>query len=1711
MKRIITLALLVLILTAAFGSVAHAANYVYIHSDVTRVAANSSTSHNYSVYWEYWSQGASTSSSMRSSGCRVVAHSKLLAEAGIASKTTSVFNPDIYFNWAVANGFFSSGCYENTSVGAGLIRYASDRGVSVSHSEISLSGSNSASDISTVMSKINEGYYVILSCSAHQAYVGRAASLNAGTPVILDSWSNWSYTPYQVQQYNGYTQVYFTKAHLFRVGNVPDPTPAPTPVFSFTDDTTDQSRRTIGETTATMASTISVTNASINSVTSVGINLYDANGTYIASGSDTPPTPKNGVINAWYNIYPGSSDVNYTLSPGRTYMYRFWAKIGNDTYFDDLKSFATQGTNPVISVTLSPASMNLTLGNTGAITATVNPSDATYKTLTWTSNTPSVATVNDYGYVTPVAPGTAVITATASNGVYGTCTVTVQPVYVSGVTLSPATLSLTHHGSSYTLSATVLPSNATNKALSWASDAPSVATVNSSGVVTPVAPGTATITATATDGSGKSGTCSVTVVNKLVTSVAIDEETLNLIAMGSSATLTTTVLPGDATDKTLSWDSSDPSVATVNNGTVTPLAAGETTITATAVDGSGKSDSCLVTVYPGVDDLTLNPYSVKLATEGIGRQYQIQPIVTPADAVYDIEFSSSNTSVATVSDGGMITAVGPGTATIDILIPYGPETSMAVSVQDMNLFTLPKGLVEIESEAFRGDTMERVVMSSDVERIGEYAFADNRNLRFVLIPNSVVYIADNAFSGCPNVCLLYGGSGYVRTWAADNGVRCQYDEDAATVKVKSIRVPNDLTMEIDNEISLSAIVSPVTATNKTLVWSSSNPAVAEITGDGMFTTLSVGQTTITAAATDGSGVSASFKLTVVLPNISVEYTPNAEATTIRDDDATLSTVITVAGVEPSKIQRTGIILMNSNGQALAVAEDEPAVTGNSIPCSFSAFEDFGMTLSPSTTYKYRFYTVIYDTMHESETYSFTTDAAVTSISLPVSELTISLDETYTLIPKIKYAQSDMILWSTSKSSVVRVSNGVLTPISVGTATITARLADDTSLYATCAVTVQEGIPDAIPVTGFNFNSRSRTMTVGDQYTLSVSALPENATDRSFSLASTNTAVATVSPDGVITAVGPGEAMIVASANDGSGVSDVCEVEVNAVINVSYTTYTPKQSIGSTNAVLASTISVSGASVDNVTYVGLYLYNAQGVLLANKQEVPLPKDGVINAWYDINSELNYTLTAGTTYQYRFMSVINGKQYYSNYMTFTTSAAASVINVSFTSNDHQSLGTMTPTVARTISVSGNATISDVSYVGCYLYNAAGGQLAYKREVPKPLNGVINAWYGITDELGCTLSAGTTYQYRFVAVVNGVDYFSAMDSFTTPAPSNDIQVTYTSNSHQSIGSVNATVARTISVSGADISAVTEVGCYLYNNSGTPLGSKREAPTPLNGVINAWYDVKNELGVTPVPNTTYKYRFVAVVNQVDYYSDYATFTLVTATPNNAKIQAVIDRAYDWVNYTWTAPVDIPVYNNVYNNSSYSAYYQKEYYFKAGTVMHGLPYTLSNSKYNLETYAALSNSNKATATTFTYSGVLMWGPKYGADCSGLVNDVLYYGDPAIGHDGQTYFTSSKAYLYEAISWDDVQPGDALGITGHTMIVVGVSGNNITTIEQCGNGSNSGALHCTNVTVRPAGGYYVCGTCSACAGANKGATVLRTRTKSQLSQYTVYRYKKLYE
>jgi len=254
-------------------------------------------------------------------------------------------------------------------------------------------------------------------------------------------------------------------------------------------------------------------------------------------------------------------------------------------------------TVPVTSITLSQTAATLTRGNSGSVTilsATVLPDNAYNKTVTWRTSNSGVAAVNN-GTVTAIAPGNATITVTTQNGnKTATCVVTVtEPI--TGVSLSQTTATM-GIGRTLILTPTVNPYDATNKAVTWNSNNTAVATVDIYGMVTAVSLGEATITVTTQDG-GKTASCVVTVIPVPVTGVSLNRTTVLLSIGGTAGTLSLmpNVSPYDATNKAVTWMSTNPAVATVNNGTVTAVGYGTATITVTTQDG-GKTASCVVTV-----------------------------------------------------------------------------------------------------------------------------------------------------------------------------------------------------------------------------------------------------------------------------------------------------------------------------------------------------------------------------------------------------------------------------------------------------------------------------------------------------------------------------------------------------------------------------------------------------------------------------------------------------------------------------------------------------------------------------------------------------------------------------------------------------------------------------------------------------------------------------------------------------------------------------------------------------------------------------------------------------------------------------------------------------------------------------------------------------------------------------------------------------------
>lgn len=284
----------------------------------------------------------------------------------------------------------------------------------------------------------------------------------------------------------------------------------------------------------------------------------------------------------------------------------------------------------VESISLNSQTGELRVGEQTTLIATITPDNATNKSVTWKSDNTEAATVEN-GVVTAVGEGKANITVTTVDGnKTATCEITVlteeepepdpepEVINVENVTLNSQNEEL-KIGDTVTLVATITPSNATNKNVTWSSDNTNVATVNN-GVVRAVGEGKANITVTTVDGN-KTATCMITVLPEEepepepeptpepdpepevinVESVALNSQNEEL-KIGETTTLVATVMPSNATNKKVVWSSDNTNVATVNNGVVTAVGEGSANIKVTTVDGN-KTAVCKITVVDEQEDV----------------------------------------------------------------------------------------------------------------------------------------------------------------------------------------------------------------------------------------------------------------------------------------------------------------------------------------------------------------------------------------------------------------------------------------------------------------------------------------------------------------------------------------------------------------------------------------------------------------------------------------------------------------------------------------------------------------------------------------------------------------------------------------------------------------------------------------------------------------------------------------------------------------------------------------------------------------------------------------------------------------------------------------------------------------------------------------------------------------------------------------------------
>ena len=312
----------------------------------------------------------------------------------------------------------------------------------------------------------------------------------------------------------------------------------------------------------------------------------------------------------------------------------------------------------VTSVSLNAEAIEMTEGDQFELIATISPKNATNKTVIWSSSNLSIVSVADGKVIANKAGKAKIIVTSDDGGKTAYCEVTVNAkVYpVTSVSLDINSATLTE-GDEFTLTATVNPDNATNKNVTWLSSNSSVASV-SNGKVTALKAGKATITVKTEDG-GKTATCEITVNAKVypVTSVTLNKTSATLTE-GDELTLIATVKPDNATNKSVTWTSSNSSVASVSNGKVTALKAGKATITVKTEDG-GKTAQCEVCVLEPakaeslsisyIDDIPRPSVGGCLF---IGKYYDVSVTSIPANAITNYEWRVEDENIATISGNG---------------------------------------------------------------------------------------------------------------------------------------------------------------------------------------------------------------------------------------------------------------------------------------------------------------------------------------------------------------------------------------------------------------------------------------------------------------------------------------------------------------------------------------------------------------------------------------------------------------------------------------------------------------------------------------------------------------------------------------------------------------------------------------------------------------------------------------------------------------------------------------------------------------------------------------------------------------------------------------------------------------------------------------------------------------------------------------------------
>ena len=653
----------------------------------------------------------------------------------------------------------------------------------------------------------------------------------------------------------------------------------------------------------------------------------------------------------------------------------------------------------VATIVVDPEEISLPIGGYTTLHATITPK-INNVTLKWRSSDESIVKVVESSALTAtiqgVAGGHAVISAiNQDNVVVGYCHVSVQQSATS-VVLSETDVTVDLKTKRLQIRATVYPENALNKAIVWSSTDETKAKVDENGLVTILKPGTVSIIATSDDNAKAKAICNINIQIPIV-SIALDETT-KIMYVGQSARLSYVILPNNASTNTVTWTSTNPSVATVDaTGKVSAKSVGSTVIILKALDG-GHSIYCTITVKQVATGIKFDVTELNLKT---GESYYLKPTLTPKGSTdNDIVWESSDTKIAIVDDNGKVIAKDAGTAIIMARTEVGGVAYCKVTVTEP-----VNGLILNFSEKtiFIGDEfkLKVSVSPSEASELGVTWKSSNPKVATI--------------SKTGEITGLVGGVTVITCTTLDGGYSATcvitVRESVTTIKLDY----ETYRLGIRKTGTLKATVTTETATNLKVFWSTSNDRIATVNQKGKVTGIALGYATITATAMDGSEVEASCEVRIVTPVDSITMDKAYMAMLVGDSKELNATI------RPSNSTYRSA-KWTSTDDSVAIVDDDGVVTALKAGSATIMAE-----AKDNTGKKAICYVAVRDRLPS------------TGITLMDKKLVMVPGEEKVVEVRLNPAEStDSTTWSTDNAAIARVDKktGKISARSTGTANIT---------------------------------------------------------------------------------------------------------------------------------------------------------------------------------------------------------------------------------------------------------------------------------------------------------------------------------------------------------------------------------------------------------------------------------------------------------------------------------------------------------------------------------------------------------------------------------------------------------------------------------------------------------------------------------------------------